>query len=128
MLSLVANYVLLANAPNLGATPFVSAPYKDAVTGLSWQFNQNMQATVSLYLGGLNISTVDFFGFVTGATMMPEAFGFSNAATSCLAFGVVEEAFCKDRDGHLFWDAVHPTKKAHALIGEIALGQLPALY
>ncbi len=123
-----ARNILVANAPNLGATPFVPPAYKPAVTGLSWEFNQNLQATISLYLGGLNVSTVDFFGFVTGATTMPQAMGFTNAETACLAFGVVENAFCEDRDGHLFWDAVHPTKKAHALIGEIALGQLPIPY
>jgi phospholipase/lecithinase/hemolysin len=123
-----ARNILLANAPNLGAAPLVETPYKGAVEYLSWQFNDSLQTAVGFYLSGLNISTVDFFGFVTGATMMKEAFGFNNVTDSCLAFDVVEDAFCKDRDGHLFWDAVHPTKKAHALIGEIALGQVPAPY
>jgi phospholipase/lecithinase/hemolysin len=120
-----AQHILIANAPNLGAAPLVPDVFKGDVTGLSWQFNQNLNAAVAFFLSGLNISIVDFFGFVTGATMMPEAFGLENVASSCLSFGVVKDAFCKDRDGYLFWDAVHPTKKAHALIGEIALGQLP---
>jgi phospholipase/lecithinase/hemolysin len=121
-----AHHFLVANAPNLGAAPLVPLPFKDQVTGLALDFNDNLQAAMAFYLPPvLNIETVDFFGFVTGITMMPEAFGFTDVSTSCLTFGVVENAFCKDRDGHLFWDAVHPTKKAHAYLGELALGRLP---
>ena len=36
-----------------------------------------------------------------------------------------EEQNDLDRHAHLFWDAVHPTKKAHAYLGELALGKLP---
>ena len=57
--------------------------------------------------------------------MAPQSMGFTNVATPCLSFGVSEGAFCKDRNGHFFWDAIHPTKKAHALLGEIAYGNVP---
>lgn len=118
---------LIANAPNLGAAPAVPDDFKGAVTWLSSEFNDNLQLAIGAYLSPtLNIGMVDFFGFVTGATMMPGAFGFSIASTPCLSFAVVENAICEDRDGHLFWDAIHPTKKAHALLGEIALGALPS--
>ena len=52
--------------------------------------------------------------------------GFTNTDTPCLAFGVTAGAFCKDRDDYLFWDAIHPTKEAHAILGGIARGNLPA--
>ena len=124
-----ARHVLVANAPNLGAAPAVPADYKDAVTFLSWQFNDSLETALAFFLPPfVNTETVDFFGFVTGATMMPEAFGFAEVTSPCLTFGVVKNAFCKDRDRYLFWDAIHPTKKAHALLGEIALGQLPRPY
>ncbi len=121
-----ARNFLVANAPNLGVTPLVPGPAKPAVEGLSFLFNINLQGAMAFYLPSfLNISTVDFFSIVTGMAASPVAFGFSNVTTPCLAFGVTENAFCQDRDAYLFWDAVHPTKKAHAYLGEHALGKLP---
>lgn len=122
-----ARHFLIANAPNLGAAPAVPPAFKGLVTGMSQQFNENLSATLAAYFPvGLNFYDLDMFSFVTAATMMPGGFGFSNATTPCLTFGVVENAFCKDRDGHLFWDAIHPTKKAHRLLAENALGAFTA--
>jgi outer membrane lipase/esterase len=73
----------------------------------------------------MNVSTVDFFAFVSGMLAAPEAFGLTNVTDSCVTLGVTEGAFCKDRDGYLLWDPLHPTKKVHALFAEFALGQLP---
>ncbi len=56
---------------------------------------------------------------------MPEAFGFTDVTTPCLTFGVTENAFCEDRDGHLFWDVLHINRKAHAMIAAIVIEQLP---
>ena len=121
-----AEHFLIANAPNLGAAPAVAPEYKTLVAGMSFQFNQILAGTLAAYFPtGLNFYNLDMFGFVTAASAMPEGFGFTNATTPCLTFGVTDGAFCKDRDGHLFWDAIHPTKTAHRLIGEIALGALP---
>ena len=45
-----------------------------------------------------------------------------------VAFAMADgRIFCKDRDGYLLWDPLHPTKQVHALIGEYAIEQLPAL-
>jgi phospholipase/lecithinase/hemolysin len=121
-----AEHFMIANAPNLGAAPAVALEFKTAVAGLSFQFNQILAGTLAAYFpSGLNFYNVDMFGFVTAAAAMPEGFGFTNGTTPCLTFGVTDGVFCKDRDRHLFWDAIHPTKTAHRLIGEIALGTLP---
>jgi phospholipase/lecithinase/hemolysin len=73
----------------------------------------------------MNVSTVDFFAFVSGMLAAPEAFGLTNVTDSCVTLGVTKGAYCKDRDGYLLWDPLHPTKKVHALFAEFALGQLP---
>ena len=73
----------------------------------------------------MNVSTVDFFAFVSGMLAAPEAFGLTNVTDTCVTLGVTEGAFCKDRDEYLLWDPLHPTKKVHALFAEFALGQLP---
>ena len=73
----------------------------------------------------MNISTFDLYGIFNDMAANPEAYGLTNVAETCVTFGVLKDAFCKDRDGYLFWDPLHPTKKAHALMAEDALEQLP---
>ena len=46
-------------------------------------------------------------------------------AEICARAGVTKGAFCDDRDGYLFWDPLHPTKKVHALFAAQALAALP---
>ena len=65
------------------------------------------------------------FAFTTDAIATPEAFGLTNVTETCVTFGVLKDAYCKDRDEYFFWDTVHPTKKVHALMADVALGQVP---
>jgi outer membrane lipase/esterase len=120
-----ARNILIANSPNPALTQLVPSDFKDEVTAMTWQFNQALQGTLDMYFGGLNMSTLDVFAIGTVFATMPETFGFTNVTDTCLTFGVVQNAFCKDRDGYLFWDTLHVTKRANALIADIALGQLP---
>ena len=115
-----AEHFLIANVPDLGKTPLVPAPAKPLVSFIAQQFNTNLDATLHLFHPGLNRGTVDLFGFLNTVQ------GFDNVQAPCLSFGVTEGAFCKDRDSYLFWDAIHPTKRAHAILGGIALGDIPA--
>ena len=73
----------------------------------------------------MNVSVVDFFAFVSGMIAEPGAFGLTNVSDSCVSFGVTKRAICKDRDEYFFWDPLHPTRKVHALMAEVALEQLP---
>jgi phospholipase/lecithinase/hemolysin len=73
----------------------------------------------------MNVSVVDFFAFFNGILAAPEAFGLTNVTDSCVTFGVIDGALCKNRDEYLFWDPLHPTRKMHALMAEAALEQLP---
>lgn len=99
---------------------------KDLATGMSFGYNLAVQdAVVGYYSDSMNIETVDFFGFFTDLMGAPQDFGLTNLTASCVTFGVVKDAFCKDRDEYFFWDPLHPTKKVHALFAEFALGQLP---
>lgn len=121
-----AKNFLIANAPNLGAAPAVPAEYKELVAGMSLQFNLILAGTLATYFPtGLNFYELDMFSFVTEASANPAGFGLTNGVTPCLTFGVIEGAFCKKSSEYLFWDAIHPTKKAHRLLASIALGALP---
>ena len=115
-----AQHFLIATVPDLGATPLVPEPAKPLVSAVAAQFNFFLESTLTAVHPGLNRGTVDLFAFVNSDN------GFANTDAPCLTFGVTEGAFCKDRDDYLFWDAIHPTKEAHAILGGIARGDLPA--
>ena len=120
-----AKNFMIVNAPNLGITPGVPDHLRGAVTGLSFMFNWNLATALApLPQFGLNVYKLDLFAFTSAVATDTEGFGFSSLE-ACLTFGVTEGAFCKNRDEHLFWDAIHPTKAAQRLIGDIAASQLP---
>lgn len=119
-----AQHFMIVNVPNLGVTPGVPDPLRDTVAGVSFLFNQKLaEALAPLPLLGLQVYNLDLFGFTTMVASNPAAFGFSSA-DACLTFGVTQGAFCKNRNEYLFWDAVHPTKAAQRLIGNIAISTL----
>lgn len=117
-----AHHFLIANVPDLGATPLVPQPLKALVSGAAAQFNFFLELTLAGHHSDMNRGTVDLYAFVN------EVQGFGNVDTPCLTFGVAEGAFCQDRDDYLFWDAIHPTKRAHAILAEIAYADLPGTY
>ena len=120
-----ARNFLVPYLPPLEASPIAGAPDPEASPPLSPSmiFNLMLQdrLTALSTKPGINIKTVDFFTLVSGIVMYPDMYGFTNATDSCVAFGVTEGAFCKDRDRYVFWDPLHPTKKVHALLAEEAL-------
>ena len=124
-----ARHLLVPNLGDLGAGPLVSPEGKAAATALVAMFNYvYLQAVIDTFSGepfNMNISIADFFAFTTTAIAMPENFGFTNVTDSCITPDVTNGAFCKNRDEYFWWDALHPTKKVHALLGEFALRHLP---
>lgn len=122
-----ARNLMVANLPPLGSSPAIPEDGKAEATLLSWLYNGYVQDMLQLYSADMNISTVDFFTFTMMVMEMPAIFGFDNVTDSCITFGVVKDAFCKGRNGYFFWDPLHPSKKAHALMAGYALGQLPVL-
>jgi outer membrane lipase/esterase len=116
-----AQHFLIATVPDLGATPLVAPPLKPLVSGAAAQFNLFLELTLATYHGDINRGTVDLFDFVNTVQ------GFAKTDTPCLTFDVTEGAFCQDRDSYLFWDAIHPTKKAHETLAGIAYGNLPSI-
>ena len=114
-----AQHFLIANVPDLGATPLVPGPLKPLVSGAAAQFNFFLEMTLAANHEGINRRTLDLFEFVNTVD------GFGNTDAPCLTFDVTEGAICQDRDDYLFWDAIHPTKKAHALLADVAYGTLP---
>ena len=121
-----ARNLLVAYVPPMGIYPGVPADFKEEANFLSVMYNYGfVQAVVDGYSAQMNVSTVDFFGFISAVMEAPGIFGFTNVVDSCVTPGVVPGAFCKQRNGYFFWDNLHQSKTAHALMGEYALGQVP---
>jgi phospholipase/lecithinase/hemolysin len=73
----------------------------------------------------INISTINLFEIFQEIMAIREFLGFTNVTDPCITPYVTKGAFCKERDEYFWWDQVHPTKKVHALLGEIALLYVP---
>ena len=123
-----ARNLLFAYLLPVEISPLVPPPEDPTTPSLSMIYNYMFLAPmIHSYASDpdMNVWVVDYFWFVNGMMAAPEAFGLTNVTDSCVAFGVTDGAFCKDRDGYFLWDPLHPTKKVHALFAEFALEQLP---
>jgi len=125
-----ARNFLVADLFPLGYAPGVPDP--EAANALTQVFNGTLQGVVNGIINDTNyadikISTTGFYGF--GETVMEfwEEFGFTNVTEPCIEFFVLEDAYCDKPKEYFFWDLLHPTKAAHALLGRHALGQVPLL-
>ena len=75
----------------------------------------------------INISTISFFDVFKAILGLRKPLGFTNVTDTCITYFVTKGAVCKKPNKYFWWDMVHPTKKAHALLGQVALMYLPRL-
>jgi phospholipase/lecithinase/hemolysin len=122
--NLLFAYLMPAEAaPISSQMPMTSEP---PPVSLSWIYNflYLKPYVIDVLPGDMNVYTVDFFTDVTEVLTTPEDFGFTNVTDSCITPYVHKGAFCKKRNEYFWWDQLHPTKTAHALLAEFALEQL----
>jgi cholinesterase len=102
-----ATHILVPGLPDLGLTPEF---YGDAAaTTYSEEFNAGLQAT--LPAGATYFNT---FGLLNSIVSDPGAYGFTNVTQACLTTTSV----CTDPGQYLFWDDIHPTTDADAILAE----------
>ena len=121
---------LVGNVPDLGKVPAVTAlgPLASMLaSALSTQFNDALELTLVGLETGLNlhITRLDLFSFINTVINDPGAHGLLNVTDSCLTPAVQIGAICDYPDSYLFWDGIHPTRAAHLLIANEALGVMP---
>ncbi|MEI4235260.1 SGNH/GDSL hydrolase family protein [Roseovarius sp. D22-M7] len=110
--------VAVFGAPNLGRIPEVLARGPDAAlaaTAASASFNDTLRTILAPFSSTANISYVDIFGLfeeiaTPGSGLFTEL---QNPCLTALLGGLVT-----DCSGYLFYDDIHPTDAAHALIAE----------
>jgi phospholipase/lecithinase/hemolysin len=120
-----ARHILVANAPDVGATPLAQSLGAAAAAGatqLAAGFNQNLAAQLNglkAVSPGLNIYLLDLFALSVQVTQSPAQFGLSNVTQPCV---VTTPTFsvCTQPDLYLYWDGFHPTRAAGAVIAQQA--------
>ncbi|MEO1498678.1 MAG: SGNH/GDSL hydrolase family protein [Planctomycetota bacterium] len=109
-----ARQVLGINLPLLGLTPDnlgnagLSAATAGFNAGLATLYDTLETATPGLTIHRLDVATL--FSRLVAA---PSAWGFTNTTSQGIN--------AADAAGFVFWDGVHPTREAHALLGEAAI-------
>jgi thermolabile hemolysin len=113
--------VAIANLPPLGETPRYRTTTNRAIMNTrSSAFNAALATQIDSFQTAnptLNVFDIDVFGFFNAVLSSPASFGFTNVTDRALNGSTV----VSNPDQYLFYDDVHPTRVAHALVGSIAL-------
>lgn len=117
-------YFLVPNVPPLGDTPQGRAqgPLVSFVLNLVvFQYNQLLDDALDGLEKNLDISVVRFdtFGLVSKVGSSPSAFGFANVTEP--AFDLATLTTVPNPNEYLYWDTLHPTAAAHAVLGKAAV-------
>ncbi len=127
--SLGAQHFLVPNMPDLGSTPaYVGTSGAAEMTALSSAFDfylaQGLTA-LDAALTSAEIVQFDTFGVLDRILANPGAYGFEVTDKSCvdnLASGLCNPG---NWDKWVFWDSVHPTTSANALLGREFAASVP---
>jgi outer membrane lipase/esterase len=128
-----ANYIVVFNLPDIGATPSANANeafvpgIKNFLTQVSQSYNQILNAGLGSHT--LAVNTYALFGQIVAD---PAKYGFTNINTPACT-----TSSSHDCDGstlvapgadqtYLFADGVHPTTAAHAMLAQVVLSELAA--
>ncbi|MGE3539612.1 MAG: SGNH/GDSL hydrolase family protein [Candidatus Tectimicrobiota bacterium] len=128
-----AVYFLVPNVPDLSRTPEINSKGPQAVAqarAVSMAFNQALEMTLATIETErqVHIARLDTFTRVAEVMAQPAAFGFTNVTEACLAGDYVQGGTaCATPATYLFWDQLHPTTAAHALLAQFAADVLPPL-
>ena len=116
-----ATDILVPNLPDVGMTPAVRA-HGTAAVAEAGRLTDRFNAGLEHVLAELSASTrvrvhrLDVKALSAQVAANPAGFGFVDVTTPCNGARACE--------GHLFWDDVHPTSRAHRRLAEAALQAL----
>jgi phospholipase/lecithinase/hemolysin len=125
-----ARSFLVWTAPNIALTPAIrSLPpaAQGLMSSLTQSFNANLSgvlAQLSAGLPGVSFTRLDAYGLLNAIVADPAASGLTSVTTACLTPNDAPFS-CQHPDEYLFWDGIHPTQAAHALLAQLAASVLP---
>ena len=132
--ALGARQFFVPNMPDLGRTPqFSGTPLAGGMSALSSTYNTLVDAQImslDLSLADSRFIRFDTFNFFASVLDDPAAFGMTDTTGSCLPLvtGAPPNPCFFDADladTTLFWDGVHPTTAAHAILGAAFANAVP---
>lgn len=110
--SLGATHILVPGLPDLGLTPeFLGTPLSSGATAYTQAFNALMQA--GLPAGAIYFDT---YSLLNQIVANPSAYGLTNVTSPCFDKNAL--TVCANPNEYLFWDGVHPTTAADAILAE----------
>jgi phospholipase/lecithinase/hemolysin len=122
-----AEHFLLWTAPNPGLTPAIRSLGPGAMqvaAFLAATFNTQMLLPTIQALDqtsdDIDIVVLDAFTLLQQITANPANFGLTNTTKACVTPNS-EPYFCRAAEEYLFWDGIHPTRAAHALVAHEAM-------
>ncbi|MBA4343898.1 MAG: hypothetical protein C0423_17315 [Methylibium sp.] len=129
LLNAGATTLLVPNLPDLGRIPENRGKASaNSATQVSNLWNQELLSMLTGLSGQTSASIyfLDVFSVFNEVLDSPADFGFTNTTGQCrsLGFLALTEISCANADRWTFWDAIHPTRAAHALLGSAALDLL----
>ncbi|PPS44781.1 SGNH/GDSL hydrolase family protein [Chroococcidiopsis sp. TS-821] len=114
-----AKKILVANLPDLGQLPTTRTTANSArLSALTQAHNQSLRRSLKVLQqhSDVQIATLDANTLYREAIASPATFGFNNVINPCLT----NSNACHNPDTFLFWDGIHPTTRAHQILGETA--------
>ncbi|MDP4529805.1 SGNH/GDSL hydrolase family protein [Alkalimonas delamerensis] len=126
-----ASTLLVPNLPDLGSIPeFRAGVNSDSGNEVSTLWNQALQLML-LNLANqyqVDIFMLDVFSIFNAILADPASEGFVNTTDECRSLtGNVftrREVSCADAHTYVFWDEIHPTSRAHQVLGREATALL----
>jgi Ca2+-binding RTX toxin-like protein len=118
-----ARHILVPNMVDLGATPMgLYSENPSAYTALSIGFNAGLSQTLGFLENtfGIQVIQVDMFSEFEEVIADASSYGFTNTTDPCM----VDLTVVGDPEQYVFWDAVHPTTRAHAVLADIVFDTL----
>jgi phospholipase/lecithinase/hemolysin len=115
----------LSLTPSAAQTDLTTPGYKAAAAQRTVEYNQLLVSGLANLTGtlpGVNIQTFDTVQFMTQERSLLQGMNF-NVTDSC--FDKTAGTVCSNPGQYLFWDGVHPTAAAHALLGQAFAAAVP---
>jgi phospholipase/lecithinase/hemolysin len=123
-----ARHILLPNIPDIGITPeALASGAGPSITQLCIAYNQVLATGLdSLEKSGIRVVRIDAFSVLQEMVYDPGRFEFENVSEPLL--GALMAGGTPDPDAYVFWDAAHPTTRAHEVLARETLKQVLDCY